>query len=150
MHSHDSYKRCHRPKPRALHGRYLFLYIESLRSHLAWIAAGITADWSTATLCHADRQLPPTPPSEVRFLKTLSRCFSPKAKVPQGSVLAPLLFCIYMVSIPQPKVPTTVLQQYADNSTAWIATLTAEAAANHLRLYLQRIRPNPNITQHIC
>lgn len=94
----------------------------------------------------------------VRVNGSKSDPFTPEAGVPQGSILAPLLFVIYCHDIPRPNHPNLRLAQYADDTALWASARTSEQASRILAPYLSslerwfqrwRIKPNPQKTQTI-
>lgn len=68
---------------------------------------------------------------------TRSRLICLGAGVPQGSVLAPHLFNMYLASIP--RLTGVDVQHYADDNSAWTSSYTSEAAARKLQRYIRHL-----------
>ena len=67
---------------------------------------------------------------QVNVNSSLSNQINPKAGVPQGSVLSPLLFLIYVSDLPPPHHKQTSLSQFADDTAQWAFSLNVKFAAN--------------------
>ena len=68
----------------------------------------------------------------------LSNQINPKAGVPQGSVLSPLHFLIYVNDLPTPHHKQNSLSQFADDTAQWAFGLNLRFAAK----FLQQDLPN--------
>ena len=95
---------------------------------------------------------------QVDINNSLSNQINPKAGVPQGSVLSPLLFLIYVNDVPTPHHKQNSLSQFADDTTQWAFSLKIRIVAKLLQQDLLklamwcakwRIKLNPTKTQVI-
>ena len=69
---------------------------------------------------------------QVNMNGFLSDKISPLAGVPQGSVLSPLLFLIYMYDFPKPHHRQNSKSQFADDTALWAASENIQFAAKLL------------------
>ena len=72
----------------------------------------------------------------VKINSTFSDSFSPTAGVPQGSVIAPILFLIYVSGLPQ---ITAQISQFADNFALYYRSRYPKLIEKHLQLSLNSL-----------
>ena len=91
----------------------------------------------------------------VKIKSTVSDSFSPTAGVPQGSVIAPILFLIYVSGLPQIKAQ---ISQFADNFALYYRSRSPKLIEKHLQSSLNslinwcdslKIKINPNKTHYL-
>ena len=76
---------------------------------------------------------------QVNVNSSLSNQINPKAGVPQGSILSPLLFLIYVNDLPPSHHKQNSLSQFADDTAQWAFSLNVKFAANLLQQDLLKL-----------
>jgi hypothetical protein len=75
----------------------------------------------------------------VKLNHSLTNQTTPEAGTPQGSVLSPLLFILYINDIPLPHSNSIKMSQYADDIAIWLSTKNSKHAQTTLQNYLNDI-----------
>ena len=76
---------------------------------------------------------------KVKYNSTHSSCRSIRAGVPQGSVLAPMLYNIFTHDIPQPTKNTMMIAQYADDTAILASSISTRGVLRYLNTHLRTL-----------
>ena len=76
---------------------------------------------------------------QVNVNGCLSDKINPMAGVPQGSVVSPLLFLIYVNHLPKPHHRQNSKSQFADDTALWAASKNVHLAAKRLQKDLRKL-----------
>lgn len=80
-----------------------------------------------------DRQI------QVRVNSILSHAFRLQAGVPQGGIISPLLYLLYVSTMPKPESPGVRRSQFADDMAIWASADGSASLGNILQRYLDRV-----------
>ena len=75
---------------------------------------------------------------QVKTEGFLSPNVYPKASIPQGSNLSPLLFLIYVNDMPNPSHHQTNKSQFADDADQWAVSKSIDLAAEYMQRELDK------------
>ena len=76
---------------------------------------------------------------KVKYNQAISKSFTPEAGVPQGSIISPILFNMY---VRKPKCKDTSVSQYADDIAIYYTHEKQVIATKHLQIGVVRLYHN--------
>lgn len=76
---------------------------------------------------------------QVRVNNSLSDLYPIQAGVPQGGILSPLLYLLYVSEMPTPTNPSVKRSQFADDMSIWATADTFDGLKSALQPYLKKI-----------